>query len=133
MRALLILTALAMASPAAAVEPEVLRARAALALAMAAPKPNYAESYKQAVAEAKPLVVFVKQPVRELPGCICVGVEAFPDLKDSAVIVGVPGADGLRRVDLPGTPTAAAIRAAASPKLTLPANRCDGTTNCRTP
>jgi hypothetical protein len=117
------------------VEPEVLRARAALALAFAPAKPNYAASYQRAVAEAKPLIVFVGQPAVAIPDCIVVTVEAFPDAAAPAVVVGVPSAAGLKRIDLPGKPTADSIRAATGrtdPSLLLP-GRCDGTTNCRKP
>src|SRR5262245_24941724 len=114
MRALLIVSALLLTSPVQAVEPEVLRARAALALAFAPPKPTYAESYKQAVAEAKPLVVFVGQPVKDLTGCVCVAVDSLPQADSPAVIVGVPAGSGLRRIDLPGHPTNDRIRAALS-------------------
>jgi len=135
MRAFLIVSAILLVSPAPAVEPEVLRARAALALAFAPAKPTYAESYKKAVAEAKPLLVFVGQPAREITGCVSVAVEAFPEVDSPAVIVGLPSAAGLRRIDLPGKPTMESIRAAvksASPNAALlPATRCDGTTNCR--
>lgn len=135
MRAILIVSALLLTSPAQAVEPEVLRARAALALAFAPAKPTYAASYKQAVAEAKPLIVFVGQPAAEFTGCVCVAVEAFPETAAPAVIVGIPSAAGLKRIDLPGKPTRDAIRAAAGSSgtaLLLP-GRCDGTTNCRQP
>ena len=119
----------------APVEPEVLRARAALALAFAPAKPSYAASYQRAVDEAKPLVVFVRQPATAVPGCITVVVEAFPDVVAPAVVVGVPAESGLKRIDLPGLPTAEAIRAAtgrtgAGPLLP---GRCDGTTNCSPP
>lgn len=132
MRALLIVSAMLLTSPVYAVEPEVLRARAALALAFSPAKPTYAESYRQAVAEAKPLIVFIGQPAKELTGCVCVAVEALPQAESPAVIVGVPSGSGLRRIDLPGRPTNDRIRAAlarAGGSL-LPAGRCDGTTNC---
>ncbi len=91
-----------------------LKARAALALAFAAP-PSYADRYAEAVADGRPLVVFVGQPVRAVPGALGVALATFPDASRPAVVVGVPAADGLRRVDLPGTPTDAAIRAALAP------------------
>jgi hypothetical protein len=131
MHAILIASVL-MSAP---VEPEVLRARAALALAFAPVKPSYAASYRRSVEEAKPLVVFVGQPAAAVPGCIAVAVEAFPDAVVPAVIVGIPTKAGLKRIDLPGTPTVEAIRNAtgrtgAGPLLP---GRCDGTTNCSQP
>ncbi|MFO0806494.1 MAG: hypothetical protein U0791_25595 [Gemmataceae bacterium] len=119
----------------APVEPKVLQARAALAMAFAPVKPTYAASYRRAVAEGKPLIVFVGQPAAAVPDCIVVAVEAFPEAAAPAVIVGVPAPTGLRRIDLPGKPTANAIRAATGrtdANLLLP-GRCDGTTNCRKP
>jgi hypothetical protein len=97
-------------------DPATLRARAALALVFAAPPgpPSYAEGYTRAVREGKPLVVFVGQPVREVSGCVCVGLDTFPGAGAVAVVVGVPGPRGLRRHDLPGRPTDATIRAVAS-------------------
>lgn len=128
----ILMSSLLISAPA---EPEVLRARAALALAFAPSKPTYAASYQRAVAEAKPLIVFVGQPAAAIPGCIAVSVEAFPETTAPAVIVGVPAAAGLQRIDLPGKPTREAIRAATGrtdASLLLP-GRCDGTTNCRKP
>jgi hypothetical protein len=96
-------------------DPATLRARAALALAFAAPSgpPTYAEGYARAVREGKPLVVFVGQPVREVTGCVCVGLDTFPGAGPETVVVGIPGPHGLRRHDLPGRPTDAVIRAVA--------------------
>ena len=127
MRAILSLAAMLSVGAGPAVEPEVLRARAALALAFASPKSNYAESYKKASAEGKPLIVFVGQPANDVAGCVCVRVEAFPECEGPAVVIGLPSVAGLRRVDLPGKPTAESIQ------RLLPAGRCDGTTNCGKP
>jgi hypothetical protein len=99
-------------TPAAPTDAPRLRARAALALASAPKRPGYAEQYARAVREGKPLVVWVGQPVRPLGGCLGVGCAAFPGTAQTAVVVGLPTADGLRRVDLPGTPNDAAVRAA---------------------
>ena len=126
MRAILSLAAM-LSVGANPVEPEILRARAALALAFASPKASYAESYKKASAEGKPLIVFVGQAANSVAGCICVRVEAFPECEGPAVIIGVPSVAGLRRVDLPGKPTVESIQ------RLLPAGRCDGTTNCGKP
>lgn len=116
MRAILILAAFALVTPLHAADPAALRARAALALAFAPPRPKpptYAEAYKTAGDSGKPLVVFVGQPAKPLAGCVCVAVESFPQTDRPAVVVGVPAGAGFRRVDLPGKPDAAAIRAAA--------------------
>ena len=126
MRAILSLAAI-LSVGANPVEPEVLRARAALALAFASPKASYAECYKKAATEGKPLIVFVGQAANSVAGCICVRVEAFPECESPAVIIGVPSIAGLRRVDLPGKPTVESIQ------RLLPDSRCDGTTNCGKP
>jgi len=118
MRAILILVAFVLVTPVQAADPAALRARAALALAFASPgpkPPTYAEAYKTASDSGKPLVVFVGQPAKPLAGCVCVAVEAFPQADRPAVVVGVPAGAGFRRVDLPGKPGAAAIRAAVVP------------------
>ncbi len=92
-------------------EPEDrLRANAALALAFA--PPSYAEQYAKALREKKPLVVFVGQPTRHVGNCVCVSCDSFPDAKAAGVVIGLPDGTGLRRVDLPGEPTADAIRSA---------------------
>lgn len=130
MRAILILVAFALVTPVLAADPAALRARAALALAFAPPRPKpptYAEAYKTASDFGKPLVVFVGQPAKQLAGCVCVAVEAFPQADRPAVVVGVPAGAGFRRVDLPGKPDAPAIRAAAGTPpagvMILPATR----------
>ncbi len=100
------------ALPAGEPDATTLRARAALALAFAAPKPaGYAEAYTRAVQTGRPLVVFVGQPVRELPGCVCVGAGSFPGAAKEAVVIGLPAGGGLRRLDLPGRPSPEAVRA----------------------
>lgn len=87
------------------------RARAALALAFAAPAPpTYAEQFATALRDGKPLVVWVGQPVRPVGGCVCVGCDVFPGADGVAVVVGIPTATGVRRIDLPGRPTDAAVR-----------------------
>ena len=111
-----------------------LRARAALAIAFAEPPqqpPTYAEQYANALKDGKPLVVWVGQPARSLPGCVSVTAEQFPGADAVAVVVGVPAGGALRRVDVPGRPTDATVRAALravdgeSPHTTalLPASR----------
>jgi hypothetical protein len=113
--ALVIVSSLVLALPHHAADPAALRAPAALAMGFTAPGPKsppYAEAYKTASDSGKPLVVFVGQPAKPLAGCVCVAVQAFPQADRPAVVVGVPAGAGFRRVDLPGKPDAAAIRAA---------------------
>lgn len=97
-------------------DPARLRAKAALALALAEPgvaPATYAERYAAALRESKPLLVWVGQPARSIMGCIHHVTDTFPGLSAPAVIVGVPtGTGALHRVDLPGRPTDADIRAA---------------------
>jgi hypothetical protein len=92
-----------------------LRARAALALAFApadTKPPTYAEQYAKALKDGKPLLVWVGQPVRPVIGCVAVRLDEFPGVGPEAVVVGVPTGRTLRRVDLPGKPTDAAVKAA---------------------
>jgi hypothetical protein len=116
MRLTILTLVLLVAAPAAAADPADAarrKARAALALAFAAPAPpTYAEQYAKAVKESKPLVVWVGQPARHLTDCVCLECDAFPDTAGAAVVVGVPAGGSLRRIDLPGRPTDAAVRAA---------------------
>ncbi|MGL6096573.1 MAG: hypothetical protein ACRC7O_12350 [Fimbriiglobus sp.] len=108
--------ALAHAVPvSAADDPAAVRARAALAIAFAdaGAKPlTYADLHAKAVRDGTPLVVWVGQPARPVAGCLTVRNDRFPGADAVAVVVGVPGNGALRRIDLPGTPTEAAIRSA---------------------
>lgn len=113
MFALLCLLTLPAAEPSA--EAVRLKARAALALAFAVPKPpTYAEQYAAAVRDRVPLVVWVGQPAAPCPGCRTVQVARFADVDGSAVVIGLPTGSTLRRLDLPGTPTPAAVQAAVA-------------------
>ena len=93
-----------------------LRARAALALTVAesvSADTDYPERYGQAVRAGKPLLVWVGQPARCVPGCVCHEAAAFPGIADEAVVVGLPtGGPDLRRVDLLGRPDDGMIRKA---------------------
>lgn len=111
---ILVLVGMASAAEAReAVDPLRLKARAALALAFSEPpQPTYSEQYAKAVKEAKPLVVWVGQPPRHLADCVGVAREAFPQAAAEAVVIGVPAGGSLRRIDLPGRPSDAAIQAA---------------------
>ncbi|MFO0850344.1 MAG: hypothetical protein U0871_17560 [Gemmataceae bacterium] len=92
-----------------------LKARAALALVFAAPKPpTYAKQYAAAVRDRVPLVVWVGQPAAPCPGCQTVQVVRFAGIDGPAVVIGLPTGPTLRRLDLPGTPTPAAVRAAVA-------------------
>jgi hypothetical protein len=119
MRSLLMLLTFLVASTVRADSPDptTLKARAALALAFAVPKPpTYAEAYTLAIERGKPLLVFVGQPVREVPGCVCIERDAFPGAAKEAVVIGFPEGKRLRRLDLPGKPSVDEIRSVlASP------------------
>jgi hypothetical protein len=110
MRSVSILILLANASVSA--EPDAARLRAKAALALAFAPPTYAEQYAKAIQEKKPLVVFVGQPAKPVGNCVCVACDAFPDATPAGVVIGLPDGAGLRRVDLPGEPTAERIREA---------------------
>jgi hypothetical protein len=87
-------------------------ARAALALAFA--EPSYADRYAAAARAGKPLVVWVGQPAKAVPGCVSVRADGFPDAAKVGVVVGVPSGRGFRRADLPGTPRVAVVAAAVT-------------------
>ena len=95
----------------ATADPTTWNARAALALAFA--EPTYADRYAAAVRAGQPLVVWVGQVTRPVPGCVTVRADRFPDAGPVAVVVGVPSGRGFRRIDLPGTPSVTAVAAAA--------------------
>ncbi len=90
-----------------------LRARAALAIAFAdVQPPTYDEQRDRAAKAGQPLVVWVGQAVRPIDGCFAVRCDTFPGVESEGVVVGVPLGSALKRVDLPGRPTDAAVRAA---------------------
>lgn len=99
-----------LSNAAIAAEPDAARLRAKAALALAFAPPTYAEQYAKAILEKKPLVVFVGQAVKPVGSCVCVSCESFPDAKPAGVVIGLPDGTGLRRVDLPGEPTAETIQ-----------------------
>ncbi|MGL4419387.1 MAG: hypothetical protein ACRCZF_01860 [Gemmataceae bacterium] len=86
------------------------KARAALALLFA--EPSYAEQHARALASERPLVVFVNEPRRWVPGCVTVRVPLLGEVRQG-VIVGVPVGAELRRIDLPAHSDDDAIRTAA--------------------
>ncbi len=107
-----------MSNAAIAAEPDAARLRAKAALALAFAPPTYAEQYAKAIQEKKPLVVFVGRPIQPVGSCVCVACDSFADVKTEGVVIGLPDGGGLRRVDLPGEPTAETIQttiAAAKP------------------
>jgi hypothetical protein len=101
-----------LSSVSVAAEPDAARLRARAALALAFAPPTYAEQYAKAVREKKPLVVFVGQPAKYVGHCFCVSCDSFADVKAEGVVIGLPDGNGLRRLDLPGEPTAERIREA---------------------
>lgn len=82
------------------------RARVALALARAAPHGDdeipwlpYPDAYEVCIQKNLPLVVFVNQSARTVPGCVSCEVTKFPGADNLCVVVGVPdGAGGIDRV-----------------------------------
>ncbi|MBL8866004.1 MAG: hypothetical protein JNK93_10645 [Planctomycetia bacterium] len=91
-------------------EPDAARLRAKAALALAFAPPTYAEQYAKAIQEKKPLVVFVRQQAKLVGSCLCVACDSFADVTTKGVVIGLPDGAGLRRVDLPGEPTAETIQ-----------------------
>lgn len=89
-----------------------LRARASLAIAFSFNiSPSYEEVYLQAIREQKPLLVWVGQPVREIPGCLSHGCDVFPNAETVAVVIGLPSGGRLLRQDLVGRPSVEQIHA----------------------
>jgi hypothetical protein len=86
-----------------------LRARAVLALVFSEPVPmtdRYEIQYQRAIREQKPLLVWIGQPSRNLPGCLSCSQLNFPGVTGPAVVVGIPSSAGnLQRIDLPGIPS----------------------------
>ncbi|MCZ2341041.1 MAG: hypothetical protein LC104_04500 [Bacteroidales bacterium] len=127
MRTMALLMLSLMANTTLAQEPARLRAQAALALALAEParpQATYQVRYQLAIRESKPLLVWVGQPARPVRGCIHHETDTFPGTDTVAVIVGVPTGTGmLHRVDLPGCPQDADIRAALATHWGKPAPR----------
>jgi hypothetical protein len=111
----LMLSLFAAVPPAAAEEPEVVRARAAYALASAKPR-TLADAAAASVRRNVPLIVFVGQDCRRPEGCECetVRVERFEDDGGVRVVVGFPQDGKIRtRSTAPGTPSEGLIRAMA--------------------
>ena len=127
----LLLSALESTAPVAEqTEPDLnrlqLRVRAVLALVLTEPVPaeyRYRTLYQRAIREQKPLLVWVGQPSRDLPGCLTSRVKTFPGILPPAVVVGIPSQPGiLQRIDLPGFPSDAEIlaRLPGGPGLAVP-------------
>jgi hypothetical protein len=76
----------------------------------------YPAAYRRAIAERRPLVVWVRQPVGfQVPGVVSVSVRQFPDTEGSGVLVAALVGSSLRRVAwLPGQPTPARLSAVVS-------------------
>jgi hypothetical protein len=98
-------------------------ARAALALAAAEvelARDPYPAAYRRAIAERRPLVVWIRQPVAfQVPGAVSVSVRQFPDTDGPGVVVALPSGQSLRRAAwLPGRPTPARVSAVISAPTT---------------
>lgn len=56
--------------------------------------PTYAQAYEKAVHQNLPLVVFVKQKARVVPGCVSCRWDAYPGQGVPGVAVGLPDGKG---------------------------------------
>jgi hypothetical protein len=75
----------------------------------------YPPAYAASLADRRPLVVFVGQPARDIPGMRSITVASFPDAAAPSVVVGVVHAGGMERTDLTGLPATPVIQAAVTP------------------
>jgi hypothetical protein len=88
--------------------------------ARAEPSANpYPAAYAASLRDRLPLVVFVGQPAREVPGARSIAVTAFPEAAGPSVVVGVVRGGEMVREDLGGSPAAPDIRAVVA-KLSNP-------------
>ena len=72
----------------------------------------YAAAYATTMNDHLPLLVYVGQPVREVPGTRAISVDAFPDAAAPSVVVGVVLNGEMYRKDLGSSPTAQDIQGA---------------------
>jgi hypothetical protein len=89
----------------------------------------YAVARMLAIREGKPLAVWVRQPAVDVPGCVCVAVDGFPDDKgEQYVIVGKPDGRGdLNQVGFFHHATADDVKKCLEPiKATKPAGAVCG-------
>jgi hypothetical protein len=71
----------------------------------------YRDAYRLSLLDHKPLIVFVGQPGREVPGCRVCEVPAFPGAKSPGMVIGIPdGVGTMDRIDVVGRAEVAAIR-----------------------
>lgn len=73
--------------------------------------PNYTEAYLYAKKVRKPLIVFVRQEVKKIPGCICIREDNYgADIgkNSSAFVVVIPESSQTYWID--GTPNVAKIK-----------------------
>jgi hypothetical protein len=84
---------------------------------------GYDDAYRKAVREDRPLLIFVGQPAREVPGCVSVHVEHYSRAHSPGVVIGMTDDDGdLARVaDLEGNPSDKEILAKADRPARRPA------------
>ena len=80
----------------------------------------YAKAYTASIKDHLPVVVFVGQPVREVPGTRTVTLPKFHDAAGPCVVVGVVRDGEMLRQDLGGTPTTTDIQGAIA-SLSKPA------------
>ncbi len=76
----------------------------------ACPGRDYDAAYRLAIREHKPLIVFVGQPARAVPGCLVCRQRSFPGVSAMGCVVSRPEENVLLRIaDLAGKPTNAQI------------------------
>src|SRR5438045_5485683 len=73
----------------------------------------YPAAYAASMKDRLPVLVFVGQPARDVPGARSITVATFPEASAPCVVVGVVQSGEMLRHDLAGTPSAVDIQAAA--------------------
>jgi hypothetical protein len=73
----------------------------------------YPAAYAASMKDRLPVLVFVGQPAREVPGTRSISVSTFPEATAPCVVVGVVQNGEMLRHDLAGTPSASDIQATA--------------------
>jgi hypothetical protein len=90
--------------------------------------PSYADLYAAAARSGRPLLYWVGQPARDVPGCLSWSCPEFPGPRPPrppAVVIGLPDGTSLRRgATLPGVPTVDEVRAALGAPAAAPCPWC---------
>jgi hypothetical protein len=86
--------------------------------------PDLETAHRKAVKENKPLLLWIGQAARVVPGCISVQLKSYKRAHSPGVVIGMPDEDGdvIRVADLEGVPTNQEIKAKAVRPISAPAD-----------